>query len=336
MTTEIQWGVLGNATIARKCVIGAIQKSRNGTLRALASRSPETARDVVRQHGIPNLYANYQALLDDPAVTAVYIPLPNHLHHPWAQKALASGKHVLCEKPLACNAWEAEAMAVAAQKANRLLMEAFMYRFHPRSRRIKAMIDQEEIGSPRLIRAAFSYPMAEEILKSGGNARLQPDMGGGALLDVGCYGVSLARWLMNAEPLSVQAQASYHPSGVDWQLIGCLYFGPRRMAVVEASFIAALQQTFSVAGERGAIDLPHDAFIPWEKDASFMLRGRDEETGTRKVIAGADEYQLMVEHFADAVLGRSVLAYPPQESIANMRVLDALSQAARSGRRETV
>ena len=336
MASEIQWGVLGNATIARKCVIGAIQKSRNGSLRALASRSPETAREVVRQHGIPKLYGNYQALLDDPVVTAVYIPLPNHLHRPWAQKALTAGKHVLCEKPIACSTQEAEAMAAAARKADRLLMEAFMYRFHPRSRRIKAMVDQGEIGRPRLIRAAFSYHMAADILQSGDNARLQPDMGGGALLDVGCYGISVARWLMNAEPTSVQAQASYHPSGVDWHLIGSLYFGPRRMAVVEASFIAALQQTYSVVGDRGAIDLPHDAFIPWEKDALFVLRGRDDETGTRQTIAGVDEYRLMVEHFADAVLDRSTLAYPPEESIANMRVLDALSRAARSGRRETV
>jgi len=336
MASEIQWGVLGNATIARKCVIGAIQKSRNGSLRALASRSPETAREVVRQHGIPKLYGNYQALLDDPVVTAVYIPLPNHLHRPWAQKALTAGKHVLCEKPIACSTQEAEAMAAAARKADRLLMEAFMYRFHPRSRRIKAMVDQGEIGRPRLIRAAFSYHMAADILQSGDNARLQPDMGGGALLDVGCYGISVARWLMNAEPTSVQAQASYHPSGVDWHLIGSLYFGPRRMAVVEASFIAALQQTYSVVGDRGAIDLPHDAFIPWEKDALFVLRGRDDETGTRQTIAGVDEYQLMVEHFADALLGRSTLAYPPEESIANMRVLDALSRAVRSGRRETV
>ncbi|MBR9987341.1 MAG: Gfo/Idh/MocA family oxidoreductase [Desulfosarcina sp.] len=215
MAAKIQWGIMGNATIARKCVIGAIQKSRNGSVRALASRSPEKARDVAGQHGIPNLYGSYQALLDDPAVTAVYIPLPNHLHGPWTLNALAAGKHVLCEKPLACNAKEAEAMAAAAQKADRLLMEAFMYRFHPRSRRIKQMVEQGEIGATRLVRAAFCYLMAAEVLQSGVIARLQVEMGGGALLDVGCYGVSVARWLMNAEPVSVQAQASFHPSGVD-------------------------------------------------------------------------------------------------------------------------
>ena len=336
MESEIQWGIMGNATIARNCVIGAIQKSRNGSLRALASRSPDTARDVVARHGIPELYGSYQALLDDSAVTAVYLPLPNHLHRPWTEKALAAGKHVLCEKPLACNAEEAEAMAAAARQADRLLMEAFMYRFHPRSRRIKQMVEQGEIGATRLVRAAFCYHMGADVLQTGVTPRLQTEMGGGALLDVGCYGVSVARWLMNAEPMRVQAQASCHPSGADWHLVGSLYFGPRRLAVVEASFITALQQTYSVVGDRGAIDLPHDAFIPWEKDAGFVLRGRDEETGTRQPIAGADQYQLMVEHFADAVLGRSALAYPPEESIANMRVLDALSRAARSGRCETV
>jgi predicted dehydrogenase len=240
----------------------------------------------------------------------------------------------LCEKPLACNAQEAEAMARAAKKADRMLMEAFMYRFHPRSRRVKQMVEAGEIGAPRIVRAAFCYHMETAALQQGKIARLQPEMGGGALLDVGCYGVSVARWLMNAEPRRVQALASYHPTGVDWHLIGSLYFGPRRMAVIEASFIASLQQTYAVVGDRGAIELPHNAFIPWEKDAVFMLRGRNQEEGSPQLVPGADEYQLMVEHFADAVLGRATLAYPPEESIANMRVMDTLARAARSGRNE--
>ena len=330
MATEVQWGVLGHATIARKCVIGAIQKSRNGTVRALASRTPGKARETAARHGIPRLYDRYEAVLEDPAVTAVYIPLPNHLHLPWTLEALAAGKHV---KPLACSAAEAREMAAAARAADRFLMEAFMYRFHPRSLRIKTLVDQGAIGKPRLVRAAFCYAMAADMIASGANARLQPAMGGGALLDVGCYGVSLARWLLEAEPVHVQAQASYHPGGVDWHLVASLDFGDRRLAVVEASFIAALQQTYSVVGASGAIDLPHDAFIPWEKDAAFFLRGREEETGTRHRVEGADEYQLMVEHFADVVQGDAPPLFTPAESIANMRVLDALAAAARSGRR---
>jgi len=328
MATDVQWGILGNATIARKCVIGAIQRSRNGRLRALASRSPEEASKIVRRHDIQVLYEEYDALLADAAITAVYIPLPNHLHRSWTLKALAAGKHVLCEKPMACNTQEAQEMARAAEASQRLLMEAFMYRFHPRSRRIKAMVDAGEIGSLRFVRAAFTYAMDANRLKQGDNARLRPEMGGGALLDVGCYGVSVARWMMNDEPRHVQAQASFHPSGADWHLVGMLDFGHSRMAVVEASFVSALQQTFSVVGTHGAIELPHNAFIPWDRQAVFTLRKRDEENGTPYRIAGTDEYQLMVEHFADAVLGQAPLAYSPAESIANLRVLDALKKAA--------
>jgi predicted dehydrogenase len=254
------------------------------------------------------------------------------MHHPWAIRALSAGKHVLCEKPLACNAAEARKMAAEAQAADRLLMEAFMYRFHPRSRRVREIVDSGEIGKACLIRAAFCYHMENNIFQSGGNARLKKDMGGGALLDVGCYGVSVARWLMGAEPIKVQAQAIYHPDGVDVHVAGTLKFADDRLAVIEASFISALQQTYSVAGSNGALELPHDAFIPWEKDAIYSQRRVDEETGREHLIPGADEYQLMVEHFADAVLGRAQLHCAVEDSIANMRVLDALSEAARTGK----
>ena len=332
MPDRIRWGILGNAMIARKCVIPAIQKSRNGRIHALGTRSPSGAQDLVVDNGIPNVYDDYEAVLSDPAIDAVYIPLPNDMHHPWTIRALSAGKHVLCEKPLACNAAEAREMASSAREADRLLMEAFMYRFHPRSRHIKEIVDNGEIGKPCLIRAAFCYHMDDSIFKSGANARLKKDMGGGALLDVGCYGVSVARWLMGAEPLKMQAQAVYHPDGVDVHVAGTLKFADDRLAVIEASFISALQQTYSVVGSSGALELPHDAFIPWEKDALYSQRKVDEETGHEHLIPGADEYQLMVEHFADAVLGRAQLRYTVEDSIANMRVLDALSEAAHTGK----
>jgi predicted dehydrogenase len=156
-------------------------------------------------------------------------------------------------------------------------------------------------------------------------------MGGGALLDVGCYSVSVARWFFDAEPTAVQAQAVYHPAGVDIHLVGSLRFEPDQLAVLEASFISALQQTYTVVGSDGAIELPHDAFIPWEKDTVYTLRKIDDEAGAEQVIQGADEYQLMVEHFSDAVLGRTELDITPDDSIANMRVLDALAEAAKTG-----
>ena len=331
MTNRVSWGILGNATIARKCVIGAIQKSRNGLVHALGTRSPADAAEVAAENGIGNIYDGYDAVLADPAVDAVYVPLPNHMHLPWTLKALSAGKHVLCEKPLACNVGEARVMAARAKETGLLLMEAFMYRFHPRSRHIKQIVDQGDIGKPCLVRSAFCYHMDDDILQCGGNARLKPDMGGGALLDVGCYSVSVARWLMGAEPTAVQAQAVYHPAGVDIHLVGTLRFEDNQLAVLEASFISALQQTYSVIGSDGAIDLPHDAFIPWEKDAVYTLRKTDDEVGAEQVIQGADQYQLMVEHFSDAVLGRTELDITPHDSIASMCVLDALAKAAKTG-----
>ena len=161
------------------------------------------------------------------------------------------------------------------------------------------------------------------------NFRLNPDMGGGALLDVGCYGVSVARWIYGAEPYQVQCEACLHPNGVDTHATAMLRFEGDRIATVEASFLSGLQQTYTVVGEMGAIDLPQDAFIPWEKDAVYTLRQKDAEAGEPISVPGADEYQLMAEHFADAVQGQATIGYAPSDSIHNMRVLDALAEAAR-------
>jgi predicted dehydrogenase len=330
MSEPIKWGVLGNATIARVCLIPAIQKSRNGVVHALATRSPTDARTVALENRISHVYDSYDMLLADPEIQAVYIPLPNHLHHPWTLRALKAGKHVLCEKPLACNAGEAEEMAVAAREAGLLLMEAFMYRFHPRTQRIKEMVAEGAIGTPCLLRSAFCYHIGEELLASGECARLRPEMGGGALLDVGCYGVSLTRWLLGAEPIQLQGQAVFH-CGVDVHFVGSLRFPDSVLASLEASFISALQQTYAIVGSKGAIELPHNAFIPWEKDAAFTLRGKEQEVGEEHLMPGVDEYQLMVEHFTDAVLGKTSFVFSPEESIRNMRVLDALAEAAQTG-----
>jgi xylose dehydrogenase (NAD/NADP) len=329
---RVRWGILGNANIARVCVIPAIVKSDNGTVHALATRSPQQAQELATQHHIQQVYNSYDALLADPDVAAVYIPLPNHLHHAWTLKALDAGKHVLCEKPLACNARQAREMAEAAGDSGLLLMEASMYRFHPRSRLIKQLVDQGLIGKPRLVRSAFCYVMDEQQMAKEDNARLRPEMGGGALLDIGCYCTSVARWLMGKEPTHAQGQATYHTTGVDLHFVGTLRFPDGGLATVEASFISALQQTYSVLGSEGAIELPHDAFVPWEKDTAYSLRKADEEQGDLRTVPGADEYRLMVEHFGAAVLGETNLAFGPEESVHNMEVLDALAKAARTGR----
>ncbi len=334
MPDKLNWGIMGNATIARLCVIPAIQKSSNGIVRALASRSPEGAAGVRHQNRIDRLYDNYQALIDDPAIEAIYIPLPNHLHHEWTIKALSAGKHVLCEKPLACSARQASEMADTAGGGGRILMEGLMYRFHPRSRKIHELVSQGAVGAVRLIRSAFCFRMSPQDANRPDNARMRPETGGGALLDVGSYCVSIARWLYGSEPRQVQCQACFHPGGVDLHATGMLKFDGDRLATFEASFISGLQQTYTVVGEKGVIDLPHDAFIPWEKEARYTLREMDAEHSEPTIIPAADEYQLMVEHFVEAVRGIAAPAFPVSDSVRNMRVLDALAEAARSG--ETV
>ena len=335
MNPSIRWGIIGNATIARKCVIPAIFNSANGRIQALASRNPEKAAALATKYNIPQLYSHYGSVIEDKQVDAVYVPLPNHLHKEWTIKALEAGKHVLCEKPLACNAAEAMEMAQVASKNGLHLMEALMYRFHPRSRVIHQMVSQGKIGALRLVHVSFCFHIEEEILKKKENARLKKK-GGGALLDVGCYGVSVARWMMGENPESVQAAAHFNSEGVDIHAAGVLQFRNKGLATFEAGFISALQQTFSIVGETGSFELPHNSFIPWEKDATYVYRGRNEEIGKEEIIPGADEYRLMIEHFSDVLIHGISPLVDIDDSIQNMRVLDALAESARTGQRVVI
>jgi predicted dehydrogenase len=173
--------------------------------------------------------------------------------------------------------------------------------------------------------------MAPDVLESAGNARLKADMGGGSLLDVGCYTVSTARWLLGQEPVSVQAQAVYR-HGVDIHITAILRFPGDALASIEAGFVSALQQTYRIVGTEGVIELPHDAYIPREKPARYTLRKKTHERGKVRTVPGSDEYRLMVEHFADAVQGKQELEYGPEDSVCNLQVVDALAIAAREGR----
>ncbi len=330
MDKPLKWGILGAATIARKCVIPALLASRKSCIKVLGSRNPKLHEDFCRKHDIYSVVADYNAVLADPDVAAVYIPLPNHLHHQWTIKALTAGKHVLCEKPIACNAGEAEEMFAAARAKGKLLMEGFMYRFHPRSIHLQRMVTEGQIGTLKLVRSSFCFRMDTDVLKAGVNFRLRPEAGGGALMDVGCYGISAARWFFGKEPISVKAQADYHPNGVDLHLAAILQFAGGGLAVVEASFVSALQQTYALIGDQAAIELPHDAFIPWSKDTTYHIRDADQDDGQIISAGAADEYRKMIDHFVDAIGGKTVLDDFYDDSIANMRVLDAVGKAAKS------
>ena len=328
MSEHVRWGILSTANIGDKAVVPAIGNSNNGQLQAVASRSLDSAEQFAAKHNILQAQGSYEQLLENADVDAIYIPLPNHMHLEWTLRAIEAGKHVLCEKPIALNAGEVQQMVDAAQEARVVLMEAFMYRFHPRSGRVKELVESGAIGNVRLVHAAFCYRASDPD-----NIRFKPEMGGGALMDVGCYGVSLARWMFGQEPEEVQASAEYGPSDVDVNFAGILSFAGGGKAMVEASFTSSMQQVYSVVGLEGAIDVRrHNAFIPWEDETVFYKREPDDEVGEAETISGVDEYKLMVEHFADVVLGKAERMFPDDDSIKNMRVLDALAEAAREKR----
>lgn len=276
-------------------MLPALAASRNGRLVAIGSRDPERGRRLARRHSIPAVHEDYEELLADPAVEAVYLPLVNSLHREWTLRALASGKHVLCEKPLALNAAEGEQMAAAARDSGRLLMEGLMYRFHPRMVRLR-----EQVEGALFVHAAFGFP-----LRAAANPRLDPRLGGGALLDVGSYVISAARWFLG-EPDRVAATA--HLGAVDLSLAASLGFPGGGQASLWASFESPEHQDLLVLTRDRAFRVEGQPFTAW----------RDPD----------DPYQLMVEAFADACLTGSRAPIPIEDSIGNLLTIDRVRLAA--------
>jgi len=320
---RLRWGVLGTANIARAAVIPALQHSNNGELVAVASREEEKARAFAAKQGIPRAYGSYEALLAAEDIEAVYIPLPNSLHREWTIKAAEAGKHVLCEKPLALNATECIAMDAAVRQNGVKLMEAFMYRFHPQTEKVLELIHGGAIGEPQMIYAAFTFRLTNPA-----NIRLQPQLGGGSLMDVGSYCVNVSRTLAGAEPVEVQAYARWGKTGVDEEMAGVLRFGDGLLAQFSCALTLERREFYQVAGPEGHIDVP-SAFLPHTKDTLVYERHGRHGAATH-TIPGVDEYQLEVQHFADCVLHDKPCRYPPAEAAANMRVIEALYRSARN------
>ena len=324
MTRRIRWGVISTANIGRWAVNPAIQASRNGELVAVASRDEARAQEFAAAHDIPEWYPSYQALLEDPSIEAVYIPLPNSLHREWTIRAAEHGKHILCEKPLALTAEEAGAMGAAADANGVRLMEAFMYRFHPRTGQVVQMVRDGRIGQPGMIRSAFTFRLTRPD-----NIRLKPELGGGALMDVGCYCVNVSRTVAGAEPAEVWATAHWGSTGVDEQLTGVLRFPDGCLAQFDCALTLERREWYEVAGTEGSLVVP-DAFLPGT-DGVLIEERRERGAVVRHPVDGVDEYRLMVEHFADCVLHDTPLRYPVTEAAANLRVIEALYRSARTG-----
>lgn len=322
----IRWGILSTANIGLKRFIPGVRRTSNGVVAAIASRDGDRAREAATRLEIPTAYESYEALLADPAIDAIYNPLPNTLHAEWTLRAVAAGKPVLCEKPLAVSSAEAQAMIDGAREHGVLLMEAFMYRFHPQHARVRELIDGGAIGDVRFVRSAFTF-MLEPFDPN--NVRLQASLAGGALMDVGCYCVNASRMLFGEEPAWASAQWDFRDAfGVEVSLAGILGFSDGRTATFDCGFRAAGQGSYSVAGTRGEIVVP-SAFVPSADDTTIRVTSGAETRAER--ITGADHYALEAHEFADALIHQRPLRIGPEDAVGTLRAIEALRASAAAG-----
>ena len=330
---ELRWGILGaKSWIARDAIVPAIQKSRNGKVVAAGTRDPGSVLEVSgKMDGVRTL--SYEALLADPGVDAIYIPLPNSMHLEWAIRAAEAGKPVLCEKPLALNYDDANKIVEAFERRKVPLMESFMYRFQPQHQRVGALIEAGAIGDVVEVRTHLSVDIMNPADPN--NIRMKPDLGGGALLDMGCYIISVARMLYATEPVAVRAwQRIDDRFGVDVAAAGVLEFPDGRVAMVSCSFEGFGNGFYSVIGRKGVIEAPRGIIqgLGTRLGEALVITMDADGRRTEESFAPVDHYQLIVEAFADAVLNKTPVPLPLTDSLNNMRALDAFARSAREGR----
>jgi len=315
----VKWGIVSTADINRKVIPGA-HASDKVDLVAVASRDQARADAYARQWEIPRAYGSYQALLADPDVEAVYISLPNTLHAEWSIKALEAGKHVLCEKPFTRHPEEVTAAFDAAERTGRLLSEAFMYRHNPQTKRLVELVAQGAIGELRLVRSAFSYSLYDAD-----NIRLRTDVEGGALMDVGCYCVSGSR-LLGGEPVALDGQAWYGPSGTDWTFAGLLRFPGDVLATFDCGTAMPNRDELEAIGSEGSIFLDD----PWHcvHPVIEVRRNGDVE---RIELEPVDSYRLELENVSDAIRGEADLLLGRDDAMGQARTLQALHDDAFRG-----
>jgi predicted dehydrogenase len=319
---KVRWGILGVAAINNR-LLPSFARARNLELRGIASRSLDKARAAAKAAGIPKAYGTYDAMLDDPEIDIVYIPLPNHLHAEWTKKAADRGKHVMCEKPLAPTADEAADVVAHCRKRGVKLMDGFMWPHHPRTDMIDVRLQRGVIGPVRRVSSTFTF----QLPRDPANIRLQPQTGGGSLLDVGCYPVYGIRWAFGREPERVWATARYE-FGVDVELNGVLWFADGGIATFDCGFVHPMRQWLEIAGEHGTLTVP-EMWVPRSDVAEFSIRDEREKTSGEG--ARADQMQCMLENFSRCVLEDRPVKPDPHEAVKTLRVLDALARSAREG-----
>ena len=325
----VRWGVLGAANIAIKKVIPAMQASGTTPVVAIASRDLAKSRAAAAELGIEKAYGSYEELLADPGIDAIYNPLPNHLHVPWSIRAAEAGKHVLCEKPVGLNTAEARLLLSVRDRTGVRIGEAFMARTHPQWQAVRELVDGGRIGEMRLITGHFSYFKDDPT-----NIRSRPEFGGGALMDIGCYPVTLSRMIFGTEPRRVMSLIERHPSlGVD-RLTSALMDFPNGQAVFTCSMQLVPRQRMQVMGTKGRIEVeipfnaPPDEPCRLFVDDGSDMRGESVETILTPVV---DQYALQAQLFAAAVRGRGEVPVSLEDAVRNMAVIDALFRSAETG-----
>ena len=331
MTRMIRWGVLSTAAIGTVKVIPGIQRSRLGRVEAIASRDAGRAKKAAAELGIAKAYGSYETLLADPDIDAIYNPLPNNLHVAWTIAAVEAGKHVLCEKPFAMNA--EEAAQLRAVGGRRHVMEAFMVRFHPQWLRARELIREGVIGDLRAVQVFFCFDNRDPD-----NIRNKPETGGGALMDIGCYGIVSGRFAFEAEPKRVVSLIDRDPSFATDRLSSVLAdFGEGRQLSFTVSTQLADHQRVTLAGTRGRIEIVIAFNAPQMEETRIIIDDGSQLGGASsrvEVFAPVDQYAEEADAFAAAVLGQSDLPYGVEDGIRNMHILDAIVRSEKSGRWE--
>jgi predicted dehydrogenase len=325
----VRWGVLGAARIALDKVIPSMQEGQRSRVVAIASRSAERAQAAARALEIDRAYDSYEALIADPDVEAIYNPLPNHLHVPWSIRAVEAGKHVLCEKPIALSAAEAHEFRDAARRAGVLVGEAFMVRCHPQWIETRRLVENGRIGALQLVHGHFSYPRREAS-----DVRSRVEYGGGALLDIGCYPILIARWMFGSEPVAAVAAIERDPEyNVDRITSGLLRFDSG-VASFDCGGAMVAHQRVELFGDRGRmqLDLP---FTPRPTERCRIVIDDGSRAGSDVVeIAAANQYTLQGDRFSAAIRGEGEVPSSIDSAIANTAVIDALFRSAETGRWE--
>jgi predicted dehydrogenase len=325
----LRWGIVSTANIGVRKVIPATQKARRCEVVAIASRDGERAARAAGELGIPRAHGAYEALLADPEVDAVYIPLPNNDHAEWTIAAARAGKHVLCEKPLAMTAAEAERMVEACASEGIVLMEAFMYRLHPSWEAVRDLVASGRIGRLRAVQSWFSYYNDDPR-----NIRNLPELGGGALYDIGCYCINLSRMLFGGEPTGVEASLTRDETGTDVLTSALLAFG-EDVATFACSTRTEPDQRVHIYGTEGRISIGIPFNIPPDRPAEITVTSGgdppvspDSET---LLFPASDMYTIQAERFANAALDGERPPIPPEDAVGNLRVIEAVFRAGAGG-----